>query len=180
MKHLRSLYEQLGVDKYYKDYGDQYSNPHFEQVQTLIEQNKSRLDYSNVLDFCAGGGEASLVLRALGSNKITASDPFTHQLYEKNLQQKCHRWSFDDAIKGKITGDYSSIICSFAMHLCPEEKLYILATTLFQHSPSLVIITPHKRPQLEQFSGIELDFIDHTLTYKEKKVFLKHYTYAYR
>ncbi|WMX13070.1 MULTISPECIES: hypothetical protein [unclassified Aureispira] len=179
MKPIRKLYEQLGVDKYYKDYGHQYQNPHNQQIETLIINNEDKLDYSTVLDFCAGGGEVSWILKEMGYSNMTGSDPYTHQLYEKNLKQKCYRWSFDDVIKGKLEGNYSSIICSFAMHLCEEQKLYPLTIQLFQHSKSLIILSPHKRPVLEVLSGVELDFTDHALTPKGKKVFLKHYIYKF-
>lgn len=179
MKHIRNLYEQLGVDKYYKDYGNQYSNPHFAQIKELVIKNADRLNYHSILDFCSGGGEISLLVKGLGFDQITGSDPYTHQLYQKKLQQPCHKWSFDDVIKGVLTEQYSSIICSFAMHLCPEEKLYPLVLQLFQQTSSLVIITPHKRPILETLSGVHLDFVDHALTEKGKKVFLKHYTYGF-
>lgn len=179
MKHIRKLYEQLGVEKYYKDYGDQYQNPHSQQIEELIIANKGRLDYESVLDFCAGGGEISWILKELGYSNFTGSDPYTYQLYKKNLAQQCYRWSFEDVIKGKLEGNYSSIICSFAMHLCEEQKLYPLVVQLFQHSKSLVILTPHKRPELETMNGVELDFVDYALTAKGKKVFLKHYIYTY-
>ncbi|BDS10641.1 class I SAM-dependent methyltransferase [Aureispira anguillae] len=179
MKHIRNLYEQLGVDNYYKDYGNQYKNPHLAQIQELILRNATQLDYSAILDFCGGGGEVSLIIQQLGYDQITGSDPYTHQLYKKNLNQDCHTWSFDDVIKGKLIGNYSSIICSFAMHLCPEEKLYPLVIQLFQHSNNLIILTPHKRPILEQLNGVELRFVDYALTEKGKKVFLKHYTYRF-
>jgi hypothetical protein len=179
MKHIRKLYEHLGVDKYYKDYGNQYQNPHSQQIEELIIKNKNTLDYSAVLDFCAGGGEISWVLQELGYSNFIGSDPYTHQLYKKNLTQKCYQCSFDDVIKGKSEGKYSCIICSFAMHLCDEQKLYPLVIQLFQHSKSLVILTPHKRPELEHINGVELDFVDYAFTEKGKKVFLKHYTYSF-
>lgn len=179
MKPIRNLYEQLGVEKYYKTYGNQYQNPHLAQIQELIIGNKERLDYNAVLDFCAGGGEISLILKELGFDNFVGSDPYTSLLYSKNLNQKCYDWSFDKVIKGQLKGNYSCIISSFAMHLCEEEKLYPLVIALFQHSPSLVIITPHKRPQLEKLNGVKLDFEDFALTEKGKKVFLKHYVLNY-
>ncbi len=92
----------------------------------------------------------------------------------------CLTFSFDDVIKGKLfdaigNAFFTSIICSFAMHLCPEKKLYALVQQLFRHSDNIVIITPHKRPQLEDLTGIELLFEDFTLTDRSKKVFLKSY-----
>lgn len=179
MKHIRKLYEQLGVNKYYKQYGDEYQNPHVDQVHELLVNNEQRIDYSHVLDFCAGGGEVSLVLRSMGYQNFEGSDPFTHKLYTKNLAQPCAKWTFDDIIKGKLKEQYSAIICSFAMHLCPLEKLYPLALQLFQSSPLLVVITPHKRPVLEDLEGIELKYVDYAFTAKGKKVFLKLYKLSY-
>ncbi len=179
MKHLRKIYDALGVEKYYRIYANQYSNPHLIQVQQLLKQNESFLDYSSVLDFCAGGGEVNQFLKSLNYQNFNASDPFTYELYKKNLNQPCFRWSFDDVIKGKIKGEYSCIICSFAMHLCPAEKLYPLVIQLFQHSKTLVIITPHKRPVLEELNGVELIRTDYAKTEKGKKVFLKVYKYVY-
>jgi len=179
MKHLRKLYEQFGVEGYYQQYGYAYTNPHLEQITELLTNNKEKLDYSNTLDFCAGGGEVSLILKALGYEQTTAADPFLSELYQQKVGKKCYLWSFEDVIKGKLKGNYSSIICSFAMHLCPQEQLYPLTIKLFEHSNSLIVITPHKRPQLEKMQGVVLDFEDDALTAKGKKVFLKHYIYEY-
>ncbi|MCP4442186.1 MAG: class I SAM-dependent methyltransferase [Aureispira sp.] len=179
MKHIRKLYEQLGVDKYYRQYGDEYQNPHVGQVQELLVNNEKHIDYSQVLDFCAGGGEVSWILKELSYTSITGSDPFTHKLYTKNLGQPCAKWTFDDVIKGKLKGQYSAIVCSFAMHLCPPERLYPLMLQLFQCSPTLVILTPHKRPALEELEGVELSHVDYALTAKGKKVFLKIYKLSY-
>ena len=110
MKHIRELYKQLGVDNYYRHYGDQYSNPHLAQIQALVVKNAEKLDYNSVLDFCAGGGEISLILEGLGYNTSAASDPYTQKLYEKNLNKKCYDWSFDAVIKGALIGNYSCII----------------------------------------------------------------------
>ncbi len=64
------------------------------------------------------------------------------------------------------------------MHLCPQEQLYPLAHQLLALSPNLIIITPHKRPQLENIQGIKLSFEDFVLTERGKKVRLKSYTRA--
>lgn len=179
MKAIRNLYAQLGVDAYYQQYGYAYQNPHLEQITTLLTQNKERLDYSQVLDFCAGGGEVSLILQQLGFPDSIGSDPYLQELYQKNTQQTCYNWSFETAVKQGLDGQYSCIICSFALHLCPSDLLYALVLQLFQHSSLLVVITPHKRPILEQYEGVELAFSDYTLTAKGKKVHLKAYQYAY-
>lgn len=167
---IRNLYAKLGVETYYQLHGDEYANPHFPQVRELLIQNSHRIDYSHALDFCCGGGEVSLVLRELGFDQTQGCDPFTRSLFESNLGRPCWSWSFQEVIQGKLEGQFSSVICSFAMHLCPEKQLYPLVQSLFQHAPQLVILTPHKRPALEKLAGITLDFEDFVLTERGKKV----------
>ncbi len=78
-----------------------------------------------------------------------------------------------------MEGIFSSIICSFAMHLCPEQDLFALVSQLFSHSGNIIIITPHKRPVLEELDGVELEFEDFVLTEIGKKVRLKSYIHQY-
>lgn len=179
MKALRTLYEHLGVEQYYKQYAAQYVNPHLAQIQDLLLKNKQNLDYSSILDFCAGGGEVSAVVQSLGHQKIAASDPYTQQLFFRNMGFEPQKWSFEDIIRGKIQGQYSTVICSFAMHLCPLKQLYPLIVQLFGTTAVVVIISPHKRPILDIYEGVELRFEDYSFTKKGKKVFLRAYNYAY-
>lgn len=177
-KAIRNQYSKLGVDDYYRKHGAEYVNPHFPYIQKLLLQNQERIDYERVFDFCCGGGEVTSVLQALGFSGMTGSDPYTQKAFLKNTGLKAMDFSFDDIIRGKLSGSWSSIICSFAMHLCPEGQLFPLVYQLFQHSPQLIIITPHKRPQLERLDGVQLDFTDFCFTPKGKKVFLKRYRWG--
>jgi len=118
------------------------------------------------------------VLLSLGVEKVTASDPFTQQAFQQNIGQTCLNYTFLDIVQGKFEGQWSSIICSFALHLCPPEQLYMVAYNLLQTTNQLVIITPHKRPELEQYENISLQFKDFSLTPKGKKVWLKSYVYG--
>ena len=167
-----------------------YENPHFPYSKSLLQQNQHRIDYARVLDFSCGGGEVTLILSELTlsdngvshqkkDNRFLGCDPFTFKLYEKNTGYRCLPISFEDVLKGKMTPSvqipFSAIICSFGMHLCPEKMLYSLVHQLFMYSKNIVIITPHKRPQLEKLSGVELAFDDFVLTERGKKVFLKSY-----
>ena len=77
-----------------------------------------------------------------------------------------------------MTGNFSAVICSFAMHLCPQDQLFLLSYYLFETAPQIVIITPHKRPALETLEGVEMEFEDSVLTKREKKVRLKAYRKA--
>jgi hypothetical protein len=186
-KAIREEYADHGVEAFYKTNAHVYENPHFPYIQSLLEQNKNRLDYCSVLDFCGGGGEVTVILQGMGFENSIGCDPFTHKLFEKNTGKKCWRFSFDDVVKRKLTAKYppqystekkpfSSIICSFGMHLCLEKMLHPLVFQLFTLTDTLVIITPHKRPVLEELDGVQLSFDDFTLTEKGKKVFLKAYS----
>lgn len=176
-KAIRNAYSEQGVKAYYLENGAQYSNPHFLEIRTLLKQNETRIDYSQVLDFCCGSGEVSLVLQEMDFPLPSASDPYTQKAYEANFARSCQSYSFEDIIRGQLEGQFSAIICSFAMHLCPEKQLYPLVFQLFQHTSQLVILTPHKRPALEALDGVQLDFEDFTLTERGKQVRLKSYKF---
>ncbi len=176
LKAIRHLYEEHGAESYYREHADGYANPHFPQIEALISANLQRLDCSGgVLDFSAGGGEVTLALHKNGVENITGCDPFTFDLYKKNTGRPCLHHSFKDVIKGAAPGHYSLIISSFALHLCPASDLFPLVWNLLQAAPLLVVITPHKRPELEKLPGIELVWEDDTCTERGKKVRLKAY-----
>jgi 2-polyprenyl-3-methyl-5-hydroxy-6-metoxy-1,4-benzoquinol methylase len=174
-KSVREGYEALGVHKYYLANANDYSNPHFEQIKQLIEQNHTKFSLNSVLDLGSGSGEVTLILQSLGYNNIEGMDPYTYKLYTHNTGSTCSKLTFEDIVKGKLKKNYESIICSFAMHLCDEAILGGLTYQLFQHTQHLIIITPHKRPVLENFNNIQLIHSDFALTPKGKKVHLKHY-----
>lgn len=174
-KGIREEYAEIGVTEYYESKGNTYTNPHFPQIRQLLLQNQHRLDYSKVLDFCCGSGEVSQVLQELKYPLPIACDPFTQKAYQTNFDRECLSFSFEDVIRRKLNGNFSTIICSFAMHLCPEKQLYPLVANLFALSPNIVIITPHKRPVLERLTNVELTFEDFVLTERGKKIRLKSY-----
>ncbi len=180
-KAIRNEYAEMGVEGYYRNHADGYENPHFSYIQQLLEQNQHRIDYSKTLDLACGGGEVTLILRGLGFDNSVGCDPFTSSLYEKNTGNKCLNFSFEDIIKGALTTNestrslFTTTISSFAMHLCPEKQLFSLVSTLFLLTKNIVIITPHKRPELEKLTNTALLFEDFVLTERGKKVFLKSY-----
>jgi hypothetical protein len=69
MKPIRTHYAESSVDEYYETYGNVYENPHYPYIAILLQQNQHRIDYSNILDFCAGGGEVTTIIKELGYNR---------------------------------------------------------------------------------------------------------------
>jgi hypothetical protein len=170
-KAIRNGYAEMGVDAFYRSSGGQYQNPHYPYLRQLLHQNESRIDYSTSLDFCCGSGEVSQALSELGYLNTEGCDPFTQKAYLERMQKPCLEFSFEEVIQGKLAGkQYTSIICSFAMHLCPQKQLYPLVQQLLSCSPQLIIITPHKRPDLSLMEGVKLSFEDFVLTDRGKKV----------
>jgi hypothetical protein len=191
MKAIRNEYAEQGVETFYKSHADVYENPHFKYIETLLQKNKDHIDYHHVLDFCGGGGEVTMALQKMGFEHSIGCDPFTHALFEKNTKKPCFAYSFEDIVKGNYTfpqsttltlttpSVFSAIICSFAMHLCPHKMLQPLVLQLFSLSKYIIIITPHKRPELENIESVRLNFEDFVLTERGKKVFLKIYQHQY-
>jgi len=174
---IRNRYAEKGVAAYYREEGARYANPHFEQVRQLLIRNADRLDYRRAFDFCCGAGEVSSVVRELGYPPPVAADPYTQAAYRQRNDAPCLPFSFDDVIRGALNGHgpFSSVICSFALHLCPPRQLFPLVFQLFQTAPQLVIITPHKRPDLSGLQGVRLAFSDEVPTQRGKAVRLRSY-----
>ncbi len=168
----------MGVESYYQAEGASYANPHFPEIRQLLLRNAGRINFSHCLDFCCGAGEVSCVVQELGFPLPTASDPYTGEAYRQRFGAECLPLSFADVIRDQLSGIFSSVICSFALHLCPEKQLYPLVHQLLAHAPQLVVITPHKRPDLSRIAGVELQFSDAFPTSRGKNVFLKSYGLA--
>ncbi len=176
MNSIRNAYEAHGADEYYRKFGESYQNPHREQITTLLVRNAHRWNLSDgVLDFCAGGGEATTALSPLSTGAFIGCDPYTFQLYEQVTGRTCLQFSFDDLLRGASLGQYGLVVCSFALHLCPPKDLFSVTWALLTSAPRLVIITPHKRPELERLPRITLAHEDQEPTERGKMVRLKEY-----
>jgi SAM-dependent methyltransferase len=174
---IRPLYDQHGAEGYYRDHANAYENPHLPFIRKLLERNFHRLDCTGtVLDFAAGGGEVTLALQQLGAKNLAGCDPYTYELFEKKTGIPCLRHSFKDVIKNEISERYSLVISSFALHLCPPKELFPLTWNLLRAAPTLVVITPHKRPELEKLPQICLLWEDVVEDERGKKVRMKAYT----
>src|SRR4051794_21989972 len=124
---IRTQYQRLGVEPFYRDAGAHYCNPHGPQLAAALRRACAvwRPELSRrVLDLAAGSGEATLVLRELGARQVDGIDPFTFAAYEDRTGQPAERFTFEQIAAGALAGrDYSLIVCSFAMHLCESSRL---------------------------------------------------------
>lgn len=149
---IRKKYEQYSVRGFYQQFGKDYRNPHEPTINRVIQLavQKWQLDLQKVLDLACGSGEVTLALNNLGYDRIDGIDPYTNKAYWQRTGKLAETYSFEDIGTGVLWGRYYSlIICSFALHLLSESRLPVVAYHLSTIADSLVIITPHKRPNLK-------------------------------
>ena len=155
---IRSEYEAHGVAGFYGRFGASYKNPHEPQIRALLGRliPEWELDLSNVLDLACGSGEVSSVVLEHGG-QVTGVDPFTFEAYQVRTNLEAERWTFEDIADGALENrGFSLIVCSFALHLVEASRLPVVAFQLAQVSDQLLILTPHKRPNLKQEWGWNL------------------------
>jgi SAM-dependent methyltransferase len=159
MDDIRPAYEEYGVTGFYEQFGSSYRNPHETILQSLLKRVllEWNLDRSSVLDLACGSGEATLVLQELGA-KVSGIDPYTGQAFLERTGLHAEKFSFDDIANGILEGrTYSLIVCGFALHLVEISKLPMLMFQLAQITDTLLVLTPHKRPQIKPDWGWNLE-----------------------
>ena len=117
------------------------------------------IDSARVLDLAAGSGEATLAIRNFNSKAaIDAVDPYTHAAYFDRVGKECDAVSFEDVAAGALAGrSYTLVVCSFALHLADVSRLPAICTALAAVSPAMLILTPHKKPEIKPGWGWTLD-----------------------
>lgn len=165
MEHsIRHHYEKDGVVNFYKKHGSIYCNPHEEgikkAVNVWINENERP---SKIIDLACGGGEVTRVFQPLGTT-ILGIDPFTTELYEKRTGLKALPLSFENIEENGLPENLKAdaIFCSFALHLTEESRLPRLLWQLSQAAKKLVVITPHKKPNINCFWDLQSEYYDDT------------------
>jgi hypothetical protein len=166
MKNIRNLYQKHGVKEFYQNFGKEYRNPHEQIVKNIISElyTSDELNFENVLDLACGSGEVTVILQELGCDTVQGCDPYTYEAYFNRIGNTALRLSFEDIQTGALKDrKYSLIICSFALHLLDLSRLPGLIFELSNITNNLVVITPHKKPYLDQSWGFKLireDIVD--------------------
>ena len=151
MDSIRNKYKAIGVTKYYKIHGDEYVNPHFKKLKTTLPLFINKETLGRSLDLCCGSGEITKIF-----NCTEGLDPYTYKSYTRNTNKFCHALSFDDILNGKLNQKYDTILCSYALHLCDTSKLPIVIYQLSLITNKLIIISPHKKPKINEEWGFNL------------------------
>ena len=89
--------------------------------------------------------------------EMQGTDPYTSNAFQERTGSECLSFSFKDIETGCF-GDqtFDMIVSSFALHLLDKSELFGLCSQIAFLSPSLIVLTPHKRPEIAIDSGWEL------------------------
>lgn len=172
---IRPAYDDLGADEFYRRNGASYRNPHEETVAALVRRIAVEwpLDLSRVLDLACGSGEVTLALQAMtAADAIDAIDPYTGTAYLERTGRVAEAFTFAEIGAGALAARrWTSVFCSFALHLAETSRLPLLCLRLAEVTSSLVVITPHKRPTIDAAWGWTL-----VAEIQHNRVRARHYT----
>ena len=156
---IREEYVEFGPESYYQQHGAEYRNPHEDAIRsTLARCHRAwKFDLTHVLDLACGSGEASLELRAIGAKQITGCDPYTFEAYKARTGDEALTLTFEQIAAGELAErTFSLIVCSYALHLLEPSRLPRLLNQLAQHGNQMLILSPHKRPVIQETWGWRL------------------------
>lgn len=161
---IRSKYVELGVDDYYKSNKSEYSNPHSHRVIKALDYVESNINIGYFLDLACGDGIVSEYLKSKGFNKFKGSDPYFKEIYEEKFGVECLEYNFQNIANKGLDEKFDTIICSYALHLCPKSYLNNLLYQLSISCDNFVVISPSKFPIIEEdyFELIDSEVIDRT------------------
>jgi hypothetical protein len=171
---VRPGYDSLGPAGYYATHAADYANPHepivLRLVESWIDRHKPPPE-SRILDLACGSGEITAIFRVRGFKNVTGVDPFTGPAFFARTGLEAMPHDFVDVSKGALdTLGFDAIFCSFALHLAEPGLLPQVCQRLAAISPVMVILTPHKRPEIKPAWGWRLT--DEVL---DTRVRLRHY-----
>ncbi|EJD50598.1 hypothetical protein AURDEDRAFT_100135 [Auricularia subglabra TFB-10046 SS5] len=87
---------------------------------------------------------------------VTATDPYTGEAFRARTGSDCLALSFEDIANESLPGEhvFELVFVSFALHLVPDASgLFSLLWALSSRARWLVVIGPHKKPEIKDGWG---------------------------
>ena len=171
MKHIKHIneygirdeYSKMGVDNFYKTNKNSYVNPHLKNIHLALDWVLSKIKITSIIDLAAGNGEVTQYLTKNGINDAIGIDPYLSETYEQNTGNDSLNLSFQDIATDGIGYHAQTVICSYALHLCPKSYLNNLMYNLHEICEYFILISPSKYPII---SDEYFDLIDSTIINK--------------
>ncbi len=151
MLKIYDEYKKHGVDGYYKDHNQEYSNPHSQKIEELYLKYLKELIGSNkkLLDIACGDGLIGrLVEKYNNTCIIQGTDPYFINKYTT------YTYSFQDISMGKLQNQYDIAICSYAFHLINLKWTFNFLLELANITDTFIIITPSKKISINHPSWV--------------------------
>lgn len=147
---IRNNYTKVGVDDFYKSNTETYINPHESKVQKCLDWSVDKIQVGKFLDLSCGNGEVSSYLSSLGFNNFKGSDPYLNNTYTKKTGKECFKLRFEDISTKGLSEKFDTIICSYALHLCPDSYFDTLLYNLSINCKYFIVISPSKFPTINE------------------------------
>lgn len=157
---IRNSYTKVGVDDFYKSNTETYVNPHELNIHKCLDWCINKIDIGNFLDLSCGNGEVSSYLSSLGLMDFKGSDPYLDKTYTKKTGKECFNLKFEDISTKGLPEKFDTIICSYALHLCPESYFDTLLYNLSTNCKYFIVISPSKFPMI---NGNYFELVDNTI-----------------
>lgn len=170
----------MGIKRTLATYMDLYCNAAEAHQAAAGREHGGAQSPLQILDMAAGSGEVTEALASwrgkrkqrqaaaaevratpsVPSLNIIATDPYTAPAYAARTGMVCHLLSFSDLAAGTFPPGsppvFDLIICSFALHLLTDpSQLWALLSVLSERGRLLVVLAPHKKPDIKENWGWE-------------------------
>ncbi len=164
LEGIRNKYSEIGVDNYYNFNKSEYKNPHLSKVEKCLEWVNDKINIGYFLDLSCGNGEVSSYLQKFGINNFKGSDPYFSEIFKGNFNKECFKLRFEDIALTSLPESFNTIICSYALQLCPKSYFDTLLYNLSSNCKYFVVISPSKYPVISEsyFDLLDNIIIDRT------------------
>ena len=160
---IYNQYAKYGIDGYYKEFAEEYYNPHADKITDLYNRylkddiNDVLLNGKNILDIACGDGLMNRIILAgmnddkgvVAAKQIIGCDPYFENKYVN------YSYSFEDIAMGLVDSNteekkYTVGICCYAFHLLDKSWYYNFFNELAEIiTERFIIITPSKKIVIE-------------------------------
>ena len=150
-------YQEQGVENYYKNHGNDYSNPHFTNIAYIFPKVLKAIvigKQASILDLACGSGEITRLLidHGYSAERIVGMDPYTKQSYESNTPCKCIGKSFSNLVAGDLSEErYDVVVCSYAVHLIEPESLFGFMLEMSTITSQFVVLTHMRKFEVKHY-----------------------------
>lgn len=135
------MYLQYGITDYYRNHADDYSNPHKEDIISLLKGLNS--SYKTGIDFACGDGIVSDTLKHM---EWIGVDPYLAKQYAKTTGNAYITATMEQIANSEIILPKADIvICSYCVDIFKKSYMEKFLWNIANVTSTLVTIRPNKK-----------------------------------